>query len=95
MPLVPQLTLQAFDKWAFDFVGMINLPGKRTGAHYIINAIDYLTRRAKVAPVKDCTAATVAKFLFENVVTRFGCPKILLSDQGTYFVNKLIAELTV
>jgi hypothetical protein len=36
--LSPQLTLQAFEKWAIDFGGPINPLGKRTGARYIITA---------------------------------------------------------
>jgi transposase InsO family protein len=29
-------------------------------------------------------------FLFDQVITRFGCPRILMSDQGTYFINSTI-----
>jgi hypothetical protein len=36
MSLQPQVTLQAFDKWAIDFVGPINPPAKRTGERYKI-----------------------------------------------------------
>ena len=95
MPPAPQITLHAFDTWVVDFVGPISTPGKWTDACYIITATDYLTRWAEVEPMKDCTVETMTKFLFENVVTRFGYPKILISDQGTHFVNKLIIELTV
>ena len=95
MPLAAQINLQAFDKWVVDFFGPISPLGKRTWMHHIINATDYLTRWYEVTPVKDCTIVTTNKFLFENVVTRFGCPKILLSDQGMHFVNKMIDELTI
>ena len=94
IPLALQITLQAFDKWAVDFVGPISPLGKRTITHYIITTRDYLTRWAEASPVKDCTGVIAKKFLFENMVTRFGCPKILLSDQGTHFVKKMINEFT-
>ena len=87
MPLKPKVMLQAFDKWAIDFVGPINPIGKRTGARYIITVIDYLTRGDEAAPVKHCSVATIAQFIFENILTKFGCPRILMSDQVKHFLN--------
>jgi hypothetical protein len=90
MPLRPQVTLQAFDKWAIDSVGPINPPTKRTGARYIITTMEYLTIWEKAMPVKYCSVETTAHFLFEHVITRFGCPRILMSNQGTHFINNTI-----
>eukprot|EP00253_Pinus_taeda_P033234 PITA_33234 len=90
MPLHRQMTMQSFEKLAMDFVGPIK-PQGRIGAHYIFTATEYLTRWVEAQPIKDCTAA---KFLFENVMTQFGYPKILMSDHETHFLNKTISALT-
>ena len=79
--------MQQFDKWVAYFVGPINPPGKRAGAQYIITATDYLTRWAEAAPVVDCTATTTTRFLFDHIVTRFGFPRVLMSEQGSHFIN--------
>eukprot|EP00253_Pinus_taeda_P036318 PITA_36318 len=87
------MTLQPFEKWMIDFVGPIQAQGEKTGAWYIITATEYLTRSSEAQPVKDCTRANVVKFLFEYVLTQFGCPNILMSDHGTHFLNETINTL--
>ena len=93
MLLVAQVTLQPFEKWVMDFVGPVNPPGRRTSAQYIIIEIDYLTRWEEAMTVMDCTIATEAKFIFENILTRFGCPRILMSDHGSHFINRTMKAL--
>jgi hypothetical protein len=87
------MTLQEFEKRAIDFVGPINPPGKRTGSRYIITVTEYLTIWAEVKAVKDCSETTVVHFIFDEIITRFGCPKFLMSDQGTHFINKTVEAL--
>jgi hypothetical protein len=74
-------------------VGPINPPGKRTRAQYIITVTEYLTRWEEEREFKYCSTATAAWFIFDDIITRFGCPNILMSDQGTHFINKTIESL--
>ena len=46
---------------------------------------------AKATPKND--AHTVAKFLYENVFTRYGLPIEIVSDRGLHFLNKVIEHL--
>ncbi len=80
MMLRPQVTLHAFDKWTIDFVGPINPLRKHTSTRYIITTTEYLTRWVEAKPVKNCDAVTTVQFIFKNIITRFGCPVILMSD---------------
>jgi transposase InsO family protein len=75
-------------------VGPINPPTKKIGARYIIIAMKNLTRWAEAILVKDSSAETTTHFLFEQVITRFGCPRVLMSDQGTHFINNTINTMT-
>lgn len=94
LPLNPQVTLQVFDQWEIDFVGPTQPPGKKMGARYIITATKYLTRWAEAQPMKDCSADTMVRFIFKFILSRFGCPKILMSEKGSHFLNETIATLT-
>ena len=94
MLLVPHIELKPFNKWDVDFVGPISPLGRRKCARYIITTIYYLIRWDKEAPMKDCTAATSVRYLFDNVVMRFGCTNILIRNQGAHFLNQTIKTIT-
>ena len=57
-------------------------------------AIEYLTKWAEAKAVKTNTTEYAATFMYENIISRFGVPKILVSDKRTYFLNSLIQEIT-
>jgi hypothetical protein len=94
MPLVPLIALAPSEKWGIDFVGPIAPVTKHGRKRYILVDTNYATKWAEAMACKNNDAKTVARFLYENIISRFGCPKELISDRGTHFLNEAIAELT-
>ena len=83
-----------FEKWGIDFVGPI-APATRHGQkQYILVATEYVTKWAEAVATRTDNANDVARFLYENIITRFGCPKELVTDRGTHFLNATITALT-
>ncbi len=56
--------------------------------------MDYFSRWPKARLLKAANADTIVTFLYEEIICRFGAPRILQSDRGTHFVNEVIQRLT-
>ena len=56
----------------------------------MIVATDYLTKWVETRALPDKSAASVAGFIYEDIICRHGAPIELLSDQGTEFLNQLV-----
>jgi hypothetical protein len=89
----PSLSLAPFEKWDIDYIGQIS-PASSRRNEYIIIATEYLTKWAEAKAVKKADAKQTTIFLYENIISRFGCPKILISDRGSHFLNLVIREMT-
>lgn len=77
-----------WERIAMDIVGQIS--ECESGYKYILVVSDYATRYVITIPMADQRAETVAKHLVVEILTRFGAPQIILSDQGTNFQSKLV-----
>jgi transposase InsO family protein len=53
-----------------------------------------LNRWVESREIKEFSATTSACFIFDDIITMFGCPTILMSDQGSHFINKIVEVLT-
>ena len=90
MPLNPILVIEIFDCWGIDFMG----PFPPSSSYlYILVAIDYVSKWVEAVPCRNNDNTTVVKFLKENVLSRFGTPRAIISDQGTHFCNHSFALL--
>ena len=73
----------------FDLVGMDitgPLPKTADGKRYLLSAVDYATRFAIVDSSAETKAEDIANFFVNKIVSLFGCPKRILTDQGRQFI---------
>lgn len=79
------------DRIATDILG--ELPITEDGNRYILVVSDYFTKWTEAFPMPNMEAKTVAKLIVEEVVTRFGTPRIIHSDQGRQYESELFTEM--
>ena len=80
-----------YDVLSIDIMGAF-VAGRR-GERYILSIIDCFSRYLILVPLRDHTATTVSRSLYERVIGYFGCLRKILSDRGTEFTGRLWKEL--
>ena len=79
----------AFDKIAIDLVA---LDPSASGYCAVLTVVDYVTRWASAYPLADKMAQSVAAKLLWFFAD-FGVPRVVVSDNGKEFVNKVVEEV--
>ena len=90
-PLQQYVVGEPWDRVGLDAMGPF--PVSARGNRYIIVAMDYFTKWPEAFPVPNLQAETVARGLTENVVSRFGIPRELHTDQGRTFEAEVFQEV--
>ena len=78
---VPKGKIESASPWdvlSIDIMGPF-VAGRR-GERYILSIIDCFSRYLILVPLRDHTATTVSRALYERVIGYFSCPRKILSD---------------
>ncbi|XP_019230127.1 PREDICTED: uncharacterized protein K02A2.6-like [Nicotiana attenuata] len=81
---------ELFDVWGIDFMGPCP---PSNGYEYILVAVDYVSKCVEAIATKKNNARVVCDFLKKNIFSSFRTPRIIISDQGTHFINRQFASL--
>ncbi|XP_030963788.1 uncharacterized protein LOC115984946 [Quercus lobata] len=63
-------------------------PKAARNKRYLLVDTDYFTKWIKAKPLANIRDVDAKKFIWRNIVTRFGVPRTLVSDNGLQFDNK-------
>ena len=63
------------------------------GYKYILLVVDYVSKWVEAILTITCDAKVLLNFIRWNIFSRYGTPRVVISDEGFHFCNKLFASL--
>ncbi|VFQ64159.1 unnamed protein product [Cuscuta campestris] len=81
----PTSNVIPFTRWGIDIIGAF--PVAQGGKKFVMVAIDYFTKWIEAEAMATITVRQCEKFVWKNIITRFGAPKIIVTDNGPQFRN--------
>ena len=63
------------------------------GNMYILLAVDYVSKWLEATTYPRNDVITMVRFIQRSILSRFGAPKVIISDEGSHFSNKVFAKL--
>ena len=78
-----------FYVWGIDFIGPFP---SSFGNIYILLAVDYVSKWVEAISCPKNDATIVVGFIQRNILSRFGAPRTIISDEGSHFANKVFAK---
>jgi len=90
MPQQSIIFCEVFDVWGIDFMGPFP---NSVGFSYILMAVEYVSRWVEAKATRTNNSKTVSDFIRTHIFCRFGVPKVVISDKGSHFCNKVLAAL--
>ena len=62
---------------------------------YLLVCTNYFTKWVEVEPLANIRDVDVKRFIWKNIVTRFGVPNILISDKGFNLTARLLGSIVL
>jgi hypothetical protein len=74
-----------------DFIGEIHplSPGQH---RWILTTTYYITKWIEAVPSRQATDSVIIKFLENNISSRFGCPRKIITDNAASFQSKKLID---
>jgi hypothetical protein len=74
----------------FIFIGEVN-PSSSGQHRWVLTTIDYFTKWIEAIPTKRATDNVIIQFIEEHILSIFGCPRKIVTDNAQAFkIKKMI-----